>query len=101
MPSPRTPAKLTRRAWSPFRGDYNITDKQKISARYNYDWGIQATGPSFINPAFNSQSNQPSDQGQLTYTYAISPTLVNNFIGSGSWYTAIFGVADFAKTTRL
>jgi len=46
-------------------------------------------------------SNQPSDQGQLTYTYAISPTLVNNFIGSGSWYTAIFGVADFAKTSAL
>jgi hypothetical protein len=83
------------------RGDYNLTDKQKISARYNYDWGIQATGPSFISPVFNSQSNQPSDQGQLTYTYAITPTLVNNFIGSGSWYTAIFGVADFSKTTAL
>jgi hypothetical protein len=83
------------------RGDYNITEKQKISLRYNYDWGIQATGPSFINPVFNSQSNQPSDQGQLTYTYAITPTLVNNFIGSGSWYTAIFGVADFSKTTAL
>ncbi len=83
------------------RGDYNLTAKQKISARYNYDWGVQATGPSFINPAFNSLSNQPSDQGQLTYTYAITPTLVNNFIGSGSWYTAIFGVADFAKTTAL
>jgi len=81
------------------RGDYNITDKQKISARYNYDWGVQATGPSFISPIFNSTSNQPSDQGQLTYTYAISPTLVNNFIGSASWYTAIFGVLDFAATT--
>jgi len=83
------------------RADYNITDKQKISARYNYDWGLQATSVSFINPIFNSVSNQPSDQGQLTYTYAISPTLVNNFIGSASWYTAIFGVADFAKTTAL
>jgi len=81
------------------RADYNITDKQKISLRYNYDWGVQATGPSFISPIFNSTSNQPSDQGQLTYTYAISPTLVNNFIGSAMWYTAIFGVLDFAKTT--
>ncbi len=83
------------------RGDYNITDKQKINARYNYDWGIQATGPSFINSAFNSLSNQPSDQGQLTYTYVISPSVVNNFIGSGSWYTAIFGVANFAATSAL
>jgi len=83
------------------RGDYNITDKQKLALRYNYDWGLQATGPSLINPAFNSQSNQPSDQGQLTYTYVISPTLVNNFIASASWYTAIFGVANFATTTAL
>jgi hypothetical protein len=30
----------------------------------------------------------------LTYTYAISPTLVNNFVGSGSWYTAYFGYAS-------
>ena len=83
------------------RTDYNITDKQKISLRYNYDWGLQATAVSFIAPVFNSVSHQPSDQGQLTYTYAITPTLVNNFTGSGMWYTAIFGVADFAKTTSL
>jgi hypothetical protein len=83
------------------RGDYNISDRQKLALRFNRDWGLQATGPSFINPAFNSQSNQPSDQGQLTYTFVISPTLVNNFIASGSWYTAIFGVANFAKTTAL
>jgi hypothetical protein len=83
------------------RGDYNINEKQKISARYNYDWGLQATGPSFINPAFNEQSNQPSDQGQLTYTYIISPTLVNNFVGSGSWYTAIFGYPSEQKALAL
>ncbi len=90
----------TENYWT-LRGDYNLNDKQKFSARYQKDWGLQATGPSAISPVFNSQSNQPSDQGQLTYTYAISPTLVNNFVGSGSWYTAIFGVADFSKTTAL
>ena len=83
------------------RTDYNITDKQKIALRYNYDWGEQATAVSFISPVYDSVSIQPSDQGQLTYTYAITPNLVNNFIGSGSWYTAIFGVADFAKTSTL
>jgi len=83
------------------RGDYNITDKQKISARYNYDWGVQATAVSFINPVLSQISHQPSDQGQLTYTYIISPTLVNNFVGSGSWYTAIFGVSDFAGDNKL
>jgi Carboxypeptidase regulatory-like domain len=78
------------------KSDYNINDKQKVSFRYNYDWGIQATGPSAISSVFNSQSTQPSDQGQLNYTYILTPTLVNNFIGSGSWYTAIFGVASFS-----
>ncbi len=84
-----------------FRGDYNITDKQKISARFNPDWGVQATGPSLINAAFNETSNQPSDAGQLTYTYAITPTLVNNFIGSGMWYTAYFGYTDLKKALSL
>jgi len=79
------------------RTDYNITDKQKLSLRYNYDWGLQATGPSLISPILNEQSNQPADNGQLTYTYAFSPTLVNNFIGSGSWYQAIFGYASLQK----
>jgi hypothetical protein len=94
-------SELNKESLITIKTDYNITDKQKLSLRYNYDWGIQATGPSFISPTFNSQSNQPSDQGQLNYTYVITPTLVNSFIGSGSWYTAIFGVADFAKTTSL
>ena len=83
------------------RGDYNINDKQKLAARYNYDWGLQATGPSFISPVFNQLSNQPSDSGQLTYTFAISPNMVNNFIGSGSWYTADFGYADLSKVISL
>lgn len=78
------------------RADWDINDKQKISFRYDYDWGVQATGPSPISPLFNSQSSQPSDQGQMNYTYILSPTLVNNFIGSGMWYTAIFGVSNFS-----
>jgi len=74
-----------------FRGDYVVNSKHTLTARYNYDWGLQATGPSFINPALNEQSNQPSDQGQLTETWVITPNMVNKFVGSGSWYTAIFG----------
>ena len=84
-----------------FRLDYNATDKQKISARFNPDWGVQATGPSLINPVFNQTSNQPSDDGQLTYTYVISPTLVNSFIGSGMWYQAKFGYQDLQKALSL
>jgi len=83
------------------RADYNISDKQKISARYNYDWGLQATGVNFISPDFNQVSNQPAHQGQFTYTYAINPTIVNNFIGSASYYSAIFTYPDLQKAISL
>ena len=81
--------------------DWNPTDKQHFSFRYEYDWGLQATSASPLNPAFNSISNQPSDNGQMTWTYVIKPTLVNSFTGAGQWYTAIFGVSNFQQTTQL
>jgi hypothetical protein len=81
--------------------DWNINDKQKVAFRYQYDVGVQATSTSPFNPAFSSISHQPSDNGQLNYTYIISPTLVNSFIGGGSWYTAIFGVPSFSASQAL
>lgn len=83
------------------RADYNINDRQKIDFRYEYDWGVQATGTSPINPAFNSVSTQPQHQGQFNHSWIVTPNLVNNFIGAASWYTAIFGVADFSKVQAL
>lgn len=83
------------------RSDYNINDKQKIFFRYNYDWGLQATGTSPISSTFNSLSNQPQHTGGINYTSVITPSLVNNFTGTAFWYSAIFGVADFSKTTSL
>ncbi len=83
------------------RVDQNIGDKQKLNFRYEYDWGVQATAASPINPVFNSVSTQPQDQGQFNYTYVISPTIVNSFIGAASWYTAIFGVANFPAAQAL
>ncbi len=83
------------------RVDHTITDRQKINFRYEYDWGIQATSTSAINPVFNSISSQPQHAGQMNYTYVINPNLVNNFIGAASWYTAIFGVLDFPKANSL
>jgi len=83
------------------RVDYNLSNSQKLFFRFNHDFGLQATGTSPINPLYNSLSNQPQYQGSVNYTYVITPALVNNFIGSASWYSALFGVADFAKTSAL
>jgi hypothetical protein len=77
------------------RVDYNISDKQKIYFRISRDWGIQASATSPISPIFNQQSNQPWTIPQVNYTYTITPNLVNNFIASGNWYSAVFGVVNF------
>src|SRR5206468_4248887 len=56
--------------------DHNLTDKQKLAFRYEYDWGLQATTTSSISHLFDSKSSQPQHQGQMNYTYVITPRLV-------------------------
>jgi hypothetical protein len=83
------------------RIDYNINDKQKIYYRMSRDAGTQATATSPISPVYNQYSIQPWVIGQLNYTYAITPNLVNNFVGSQNWYSAIFGVLNFQQAQTL
>jgi len=76
------------------RVDWNISDKHKVYFRFKTDHGRQPTGTNVVNPLYNVQSIQPQDEGQFNYTYVISPTMVNNFIGSVLWYSAIFTSAN-------
>jgi len=73
------------------RVDYNFNDKNQLFGRFKVDRGTQPTYTDSINPTFNDQSIQPQDEGQLNYTHVFSPNMVNNFIGSVLWYSAIFG----------
>ena len=83
------------------RADYNINNNQKIFFRFNHDTGVQATGTSAINAAFNAVSIQPQYQGSVNHNWVVTPSIVNNFVGSVLWYSALFGVQDFSKTTAL
>ena len=83
------------------RVDTNISSSQKLSLRYFHDAGVQATGTSPINPLYNSVSVQPSYQAAVTHTWVVNPSTVNTVTGSVLWYTALFGVQDFAKTSAL
>ncbi|MBV9225440.1 MAG: TonB-dependent receptor [Acidobacteriaceae bacterium] len=83
------------------RADHIINDKQRVFFRFSDDWGVQASSTSSINPVFNTQSNQPWIIGQLNHSYVINPNLVNNFVASTNWYSAVFGVVDFAKAQSL
>jgi Carboxypeptidase regulatory-like domain len=80
------------------RADWNISDKQKVNFRFKHDGGFQPTSTSLLNPVLNNQSIQPQYEGQVNHTYIVSPTIVNNFIGSGLYYSAIFGPASVAAS---
>ena len=73
------------------RIDYNISSSDKLFGRFKVDHGSQPTSTDLINPAiFSTQSIQPEYEGQINETHVFSPTMVNNFIVSGLWYSAIF-----------
>jgi hypothetical protein len=73
------------------RIDYNISSSDKIFGRFKVDHGQQPTGTDLIDPkVFSSQSNQPEYEGQINETHVFSPTMVNNFIVAGLWYSAVF-----------
>ncbi len=76
------------------RVDYNINDRQKMNFRFKTDHGRQPTETSLINPVFNVQSIQPQYEGQVNHNWVLSPTMVNNFIGSALWYSASFAPAN-------
>lgn len=83
------------------RVDHDLTAKQRVYFRMSYDSGVQATSTSPLNPALNRVSNQPWILPQINHTYVITPGLVNNFIASGNYYSAVFGAADFNKALSL
>jgi hypothetical protein len=83
------------------RVDYNFSDTDKIFGRVKFDRGTQPTYTDPINPVFNNQSIQPQNEGQLNYTHVFSPNVVNNFIGSVLYYSAIFGSQDYPKAFGL
>jgi hypothetical protein len=83
------------------RVDYNFNDKNQLFGRFKIDRGTQPTYTDSFNPAFNDQSIQPQDEGQLNYTHTFSPSVVNNFIGSLLWYSAIFGSTNPAPALAL
>jgi len=77
-----------------YRVDWNITNHDRFFTRIQHDHGLQATITDAINPLFNVQSDQPEWQGQANETHDFSNGAVNQFIVSGQWYSALFGLAD-------
>jgi hypothetical protein len=76
------------------RGDYNLSDTQRLYIRFKEDHGLQPTATSLIDPIFNAQSLQPLYEGQVSHTWTISRTVVNNIIASANWCSFFFDSPD-------
>ncbi len=70
--------------------DWAHTNNDRWSIRMKNDHGLQPTYTDYLTPAFNATSVQPAWEGQLSNTHTLSANLVNQFIGSVFWYSAIF-----------
>jgi len=81
--------------------DWNVGAKDTLRFRYKNDRGVQATGTDPINAAFNANSIQPEDDGQMVWTHVLSPTMTNQFIMAGMYYSAIFGPPDIKASLAV
>ncbi|MBV8050855.1 MAG: TonB-dependent receptor [Acidobacteriaceae bacterium] len=83
------------------RFDQIIGDRDRAFVHFRTDHGLQASYTDPLTSTFNSQSNQPQYEGQLNETHTFSSNAVNQFILSGSWYSAIFSPVNLTSATRL
>jgi hypothetical protein len=74
--------------------DFNITNNDKFFIRLQEDKGLQATYIDPLTPLFNSTSNQPEYQTQAQWNHSFGTRAVNNFVGSATYYSAIFNTTN-------
>lgn len=72
------------------RYDQKLGANDNLWIHFKRDHGLQPTFVDPINPAFNADSDQPDYEGQLEETHTFSPNVVNQFLLSGMWYSALF-----------
>lgn len=84
-----------------FTADWNTTAKDTLRFRYKQDRGVQATGTDPINAAFNANSIQPEDDGQMVWTHVFNGTMTNQFVMAGMYYSAIFGPPNIKATLAV
>ncbi len=82
------------------RFDWNVGTNDRAFVRIQYDHGVQPSVTDPINPVFNITSDQPEWQTQINETHTFSPTLVNQLIVAGTWYSAIFQSPNQCRGAR-
>jgi hypothetical protein len=80
------------------RVDHQLGANDRMYVRMNRDNGSQPTYTDPINPIFNVVSKQPQYGGNLGETHTFGASAVNQFILSGTHYSAVFSPPDLAAT---
>jgi hypothetical protein len=80
------------------RFDFNLSNSDKLFIRAQEDKGLQATYIDPLNQIFNTTSNQPEYQTQISWTHNFGVKAVNNFVGSATYYSAIFNTTNRAAS---
>jgi hypothetical protein len=96
-----TTAPKTRLSEKLFNGrvDQVFSDKDKAFLHFKYDHGVQPTYTDPFTSVFDMNSDQPDYEGQLSWTHIFNEKAVNQFLVTGSYYSAIFKSVNQAAAT--
>jgi len=83
------------------RIDQNISTNDHAFLHFKIDRGLQPTYADPLTTAFDVNSFQPDYEAQAGYTHTFNPNMVNQFLLSGSYYGAVFKMADPAAAAAI
>ena len=83
------------------RVDQNIGNNDRAYIHFRSDHGFQPTYTDPLTSSFNAQSIQPEYEGQINWNHTFSGNAVNQLILAGSWYSAVFKLANPAAAAAL
>jgi hypothetical protein len=95
-------SKLALKEWfMAVRIDQNLGTNDHAFLHAKIDRGLQPTYADPLTTAFDANSFQPDYESQLGYTHTFNPNMVNQFLLSGSYYGAVFKMADPAAAAAI
>jgi len=83
------------------RVDQNIGNRDRAFLHFRTDHGLQASITDPFTSALNAQSVQPQYEGQLQESHQFGANGINQFILSGSWYSAVFAPPSLSAAQAL
>jgi len=83
------------------RVDQIIGNNDRAFVHFRTDHGLQASFTDPLTPILNAQSQQPQYEGQFQENHTVGASAINQFILTGSWYSAIFAPPSLNAATAL